>query len=283
MKFKLGEIINVRKIVEEKKEELSFRIDKLNKRGIFPKLALILANDDRASRVYVSNKRKLCHELGILEEEYTFDEKITSEEILNLINKLNGDDSVDGILVQLPLFKHLDEEKILNAISPKKDVDGFHPINLGKLITGEKTTLSCTPKGVMTILDSIGIDLKSKNVVVVGRSRIVGKPMAQLLLNRDATVTICHSKTKDLASYTKNADVLVVAVGSMHIITKDMVKEDAIVIDVGINRVDGKIVGDVDTNSVLEKVKYITSVPGGVGLTTVVSLIENLVEIAEER
>lgn len=279
----MGEIIDVRKIVEEKKEDLKRRIETLRKRNVYPKLALILANEDKASRVYVSNKRKLCNELNVLEEEYTFDEKVTNEELINVIEKLNSDDSVDGILVQLPLFKHLDEDMILNRINPKKDVDGFHPLNLGKLITGEDTTVSCTPKGIMTILDSLSIDLKSKNVVVVGRSRIVGKPMAQLLLNRDATVTICHSRTKELEAYTKKADILVVAVGVPHLITKEMVKDDAIVIDVGINRVDGKIIGDVDTENVLDKVRYITSVPGGVGLTTVVSLIENLVEIAERR
>lgn len=283
MNFKLGEIIDVRKIVEEKKEDLKRRIETLRKRNVYPRLALILANEDKASRVYVSNKRKLCNELNVLEEEYTFDEKVTNEELINIIEKLNSDDSVDGILVQLPLFKHLDEDMILNRINPKKDVDGFHPLNLGKLITGEDTTVSCTPKGIMTILDSLSIDLKSKNVVVVGRSRIVGKPMAQLLLNRDATVTICHSRTKELEEYTKKADILVVAVGVPHLITKEMVKDDAIVIDVGINRVDGKIIGDVDTKNVLDKVRYITSVPGGVGLTTVVSLIENLVEIAERR
>lgn len=279
----MGEIIDVRKIVEEKKEDLKRRIETLRKRNVYPRLALILANEDKASRVYVSNKRKLCNELNVLEEEYTFDEKVTNEELINIIEKLNSDDSVDGILVQLPLFKHLDEDMILNRINPKKDVDGFHPLNLGKLITGEDTTVSCTPKGIMTILDSLSIDLKSKNVVVVGRSRIVGKPMAQLLLNRDATVTICHSRTKELEAYTKKADILVVAVGVPHLITKEMVKDDAIVIDVGINRVDGKIIGDVDTKDVLDKVRYITSVPGGVGLTTVVSLIENLVEIAERR
>lgn len=279
----MGEIIDVRKIVEEKKEDLKRRIETLRKRNVYPRLALILANEDKASRVYVSNKRKLCNELNVLEEEYTFDEKVTNEELINIIEKLNSDDSVDGILVQLPLFKHLDEDMILNRINPKKDVDGFHPLNLGKLITGEDTTVSCTPKGIMTILDSLSIDLKSKNVVVVGRSRIVGKPMAQLLLNRDATVTICHSRTKELEEYTKKADILVVAVGVPHLITKEMVKDDAIVIDVGINRVDGKIIGDVDTKNVLDKVRYITSVPGGVGLMTVVSLIENLVEIAERR
>lgn len=279
----MGEIVNVKEIVEKKKNELKERIEILKERNVFPKLALILANDEAASRVYVGNKRKLCHELGVLEEEYTLDENVTNEELINIITKLNNDDSVDGILVQLPLYKHLDEAKILDSISPDKDVDGFHPLNLGRLMINEKTTVSCTPKGVMTILDSLGTDLTGKNAVIVGRSRIVGKPMTNLLLNRNATVTMCHSKTKNLKEYTSNADILVVAVGVPHIITKDMVKKDAIVLDVGINRIDGKLKGDVDTQDVLEKVKYITSVPGGVGLTTVVSLIENLVEIAEKR
>lgn len=279
----MGEIVNVKEIVESKKIELKKKVEKLKEKNIFPKLALILANDEAASRIYVGNKRKLCNELGILEEEYTLDESVTNEELIEIIQKLNNDESVDGILVQLPLYRHLDEAKILDSISPNKDVDGFHPLNLGKLMIGEKANVSCTPKGVMTILESLNIDLSGKNAVVIGRSRIVGKPMAQLLLNKNATVTMCHSKTKNLEEFTKNADILVVAVGVPHIIKKDMVKEGSIVLDVGINRVDGKIRGDVDTLDVLEKVKYVTSVPGGVGLTTVVSLVENLVEIAEKR
>lgn len=279
----MGEIVNVKEIVESKKIELKKKVEKLKEKNIFPKLALILANDEAASRIYVGNKRKLCNELGILEEEYTLDESVTNEELIEIIQKLNNDESVDGILVQLPLYRHLDEAKILDSISPNKDVDGFHPLNLGKLMIGEKANVSCTPKGVMTILESLNIDLSGKNAVVIGRSRIVGKPMAQLLLNKNATVTMCHSKTKNLEEFTKKADILVVAVGVPHIIKKDMVKEGSIVLDVGINRVDGKIRGDVDTLDVLEKVKYVTSVPGGVGLTTVVSLVENLVEIAEKR
>lgn len=279
----MGSIVDVRSIVEEKKVELKTRIEKIKEGGRSPKLALILANHEAASRVYVGNKRKLCQELGVLEEEFVLEEDITTEELVIKIKELNQDDSVDGILVQLPLYSHLNEEAILDAIDPKKDVDGFHPLNLGKLLIGEKTLVSCTPKGVMTILKSLGVDLNGKEAVVIGRSRIVGKPMAQLLLKENATVTMCHSKTKDLASYTKRADILVVAVGKPHVVTKEMVKEGAIVLDVGINRIDGKLVGDVDTQGVLEKVEYVTSVPGGVGLTTVVSLLENLVEVAENR
>lgn len=279
----MGEIVNVKEIVENKKIELKNRIRLLNKRNISPKLALILANDEAASRVYVGNKRKLCHELNVLEEEYTFDEKITTKQLLEVIEKLNNDSSVDGILVQLPLYSHLDESRILDAISPKKDVDGFHKVNLGGLMVNEDGIIPCTPKGIMTILKSLKVDLNGKNAVIVGRSRIVGKPMASLLLNENATVTICHSKTKDLKSYTSMADILIVAVGKPCIISKDMVKENAIILDVGINRVDDKLKGDVDTQDVLSKVKYVTKVPGGVGLTTVISLIENLVEIAEKR
>ncbi len=279
----MGTIIDVKEIVKNKKEELKVRIEKLRQNQVIPKLAVILASNDSASRVYVGNKRKLCQELNVLEEEYILDENVTNEDLISLISRLNEDKSVDGILVQLPLYPHLDESRILNTIIPSKDVDGFHPYNLGKLVIGEDTIVSCTPKGVMTILDSLGMDLAGKNAVVIGRSRIVGKPMAQLLLARNATVTVCHSKTKNLEEYTKKADILVVAIGKPHFIHQAMVKEGACVIDVGINRVDGKLKGDVDTQDVLEKVKYITSVPGGVGLTTVVSLIENLVEIAEKR
>ncbi len=279
----MGTIIDVKEIVKNKKEELKVRIEKLRQNQVIPKLAVVLASNDSASRVYVGNKRKLCQELNVLEEEYILDENVTNEDLISLISRLNEDKSVDGILVQLPLYPHLDESRILNTIIPSKDVDGFHPYNLGKLVIGEDTIVSCTPKGVMTILDSLGMDLAGKNAVVIGRSRIVGKPMAQLLLARNATVTVCHSKTKNLEEYTKKADILVVAIGKPHFIHQAMVKEGACVIDVGINRVDGKLKGDVDTQDVLEKVKYITSVPGGVGLTTVVSLIENLVEIAEKR
>lgn len=279
----MGTIIDVKEIVKNKKEELKVRIEKLRQNQVIPKLAVILASNDSASKVYVGNKRKLCQELNVLEEEYILDENVTNDDLISLISRLNEDKSVDGILVQLPLYPHLEESRILNTIIPSKDVDGFHPYNLGKLVIGEDTIVSCTPKGVMTILDSLGMELAGKNAVVIGRSRIVGKPMAQLLLARNATVTVCHSKTKNLEEYTKKADILVVAIGKPHFIHQAMVKEGACVIDVGINRVDGKLKGDVDTQDVLEKVKYITSVPGGVGLTTVVSLIENLVEIAEKR
>ena len=280
----MGEKINVKDIVKRKKEELKKKVEFLKKEGIQPKLAVILASEDEASKIYVGKKRKMCDELGIEQVEYIFDRNITTENIVDIVEKLNKDRSVNGILVQLPLFKHIDMDKVLDTISDKKDVDGFHPLTLGKLFIGEKETfISCTPKGIMTILDDIGTDYEGKHAVIVGRSRIVGKPISQLLLKRGATVTVCHSKTKDISVFTKQADILVAAVGRPHIITKDMIKPGAIVIDVGINRVDGKILGDVDTENALEVCSKITPVPGGVGLTTVLSLLENVVQAAQEQ
>lgn len=281
----MGEIINVKEIVEGKKEKIKDKVQKLNKKGIYPKLAVILANNEEASKIYVGKKQKMCKELGIEEVEYILDEKTTTKKVLEVIERLNEDPTVDGILVQLPLFKHLDEHQILEAISYKKDVDGFHPLNMGRLLTNtsEDTLVACTPKGIMWIIDSLGKDIEGMNAVVVGRSVIVGKPISQLLLSRGATVTTCHSKTKDLKSHTKNADILVVATGVPGLITKDMVKKGAIVIDVGINRIENKIVGDVDTKNVAKKADYITPVPGGVGITTVAALMDNLVTIASKR
>lgn len=279
----MGDIINVKEIVERKKQDLKEKIGNLKQGGVIPKLVVIHANQDEASNIYISKKRKMCEELGILEEEYDFDENVKQEEILELLDKLNKDESVHGILVQLPIYNHLDSKEILETISPKKDVDGFHPINIGKLMQGVGGVVPCTPKGVMTILDELNIDIEGKNATVIGRSIIVGRPMASLLLNKGATVTTCHSKTTDLKEHTKNADILVVAVGVPHLVTEDMVKENAIVIDVGINRIDGKLIGDVDTENVAKKVKYITPVPGGVGLTTVYTLMENLIELTENN
>lgn len=280
----MGEKINVKEIVTRKKEELKDRVNSLKKMGIQPKLSVVLASEDEASKIYVGKKRKMCEELGIEQDEHILDESVTTDEVVDIINTLNKDKSVNGILVQLPLFKHLDMDRVLDTISEKKDVDGFHPLTLGKLFIGEKETfVSCTPKGIMTILDDIGVECEGKHAVIVGRSRIVGKPISQLLLKRGATVTVCHSKTKDISLYTKQADILVAAVGKPHIITKDMVKKDAIVIDVGINRIDGKILGDVDTENVLEVCDKITPVPGGVGLTTVLSLLENVVQATIEQ
>ena len=280
----MGEKINVKEIVKRKKEELKVEVDALKSKGINPKLAVILASEDEASKIYVGKKRKMCEEMGILQEEFILDNTVQTQDVVDIIEKLNEDKSVSGILVQLPLFKHLDMDRILDSISYKKDVDGFHPLTLGKLFIGEdETFISCTPKGIMTILDDIGTEYEGKHAVVVGRSRIVGKPISQLLLKRGATVTICHSKTKDISSFTRQADILVAAVGRAHIITKDMIKPGAIVVDVGINRIDGKILGDVDTENALEVCDKITPVPGGVGLTTVLSLLEKVVQAAKEQ
>lgn len=277
-----GILIDVKSIVENKKIFLKKKVNELKRNGIVPKLAVILANDLDASKIYVRKKREMCSELGVEEIEYMLDKDTTTEKVLDIINRLNDDDSVHGILVQLPVFKHLDERKILESISPKKDIDGFHPLNIGKLLMGKPEIVACTPRGIMSIIESTGVDLTSKTAVVVGRSIIVGKPVSALLLNKNATVITCHSKTKNLKKYTKMADVLVVAAGVPHLITSDMVKKNAIVIDVGINRIDGKIIGDVDTENVLDVAKYVTPVPGGVGITTVVSLLENLIDMASK-
>lgn len=280
----MGEKINVKDIVKRKKEELKQKVESLKERGIQPKLAVILASEDEASKIYVGKKRKMCDELGIEQVEYIFDKSVTTEKIVDTVKKLNSDKTVNGILVQLPLFKHIDMDKVLDIISDKKDVDGFHPLTLGKLFIGEKETfIPCTPKGIMTILDDIKTEYEGKHAVIVGRSRIVGKPISQLLLKRGATVTVCHSKTKDISIYTKQADILVAAVGKPHIITENMIKPGAIVIDVGINRVDGKILGDVDTENALKVCSKITPVPGGVGLTTVLSLLDNVVQAVQEQ
>lgn len=277
-----GILIDVKSIVENKKLTLKKKVNELKRNGIVPKLAVILANDLDASKIYVRKKREMCSELGVEEIEYMLDKDTTTEKVLDIINRLNEDDSVHGVLVQLPVFKHLDERKILEAISPKKDIDGFHPLNLGKLLMGKPEIVACTPRGIMSIIESTGVDLTSKTAVVVGRSIIVGKPISALLLNKNATVITCHSKTKNLKKYTKMADVLVVAAGVPHLITSDMVKKNAIVIDVGINRIDGKVIGDVDTENVLDVARYVTPVPGGVGITTVVSLLENLIDMASK-
>ena len=274
-------IVNVKEIVENKKKELIEKVKKLNEKNVYPKLAIIKASDDKASDIYIGKKRNLCKEIGILEEEYIFDENVTNEDVINTIKKLNSDEKVHGILVQLPLFKFLDEKKVLDALDPNKDVDGLTKMNFGKLAVGEKSIIPCTPKGILTILESLNEDISGKNVTVVGRSILVGKPMSMLMLKEGATVTTCHSKTKDLKEHTKNADILIVAVGKPALITKDMVKKGATVIDVGITRTEDGIKGDVDAKEVDKVAKFVTPVPGGVGLTTVLSLMQNVIEIAE--
>lgn len=237
-----------------------------------------MVGNNPASEIYVRNKRKACAEVGIKEELYQFAENTSEEEILNCIIKLNNDESINGIMVQSPLPNHLDEDKIMNYIVPEKDVDGFGISSLGYLASNEEKFISATPYGIIKLLEHENISLAGKNVVIVGRSKIVGRPLALAMLNRDATVTIAHSKTKNLKDITKEADILVVAIGKANFINEDYIKQDAIVIDVGINRVDGKVIGDVDFESCSKKASYITPVPGGVGPMTIAMLLTNVVE-----
>jgi methylenetetrahydrofolate dehydrogenase (NADP+)/methenyltetrahydrofolate cyclohydrolase len=248
-----------------------------------PGLAAVLVGDNPASRVYVGIKRRTCEEVGIYSELYELPEKTTEKELLQLIRKLNSNDRIHAILVQLPLPGHISAERVFSEVALEKDVDGFNSVNIGRLVSGNESFVPCTPKGIIRLLEQAGIEIKGKNAVVVGRSSIVGKPTALMLLNRNATVTICHSKTKNLEEITRRADILVVAVGRPKLITPDMVKEGGVVIDVGINRIGGKLVGDVDFGSVKEKAGWITPVPGGVGPMTVAMLLENTVEAAKRR
>ena len=268
-----------KKISNEIKDELKEEIIRLNKEGIKVKLVVVLVGDNSASEVYVRNKQKACEYVGIESETYNLPESTSQSELLELVNKLNNDKEVSGILVQLPLPKHIDEDFIIKTISPLKDVDGFHPENVGKLSIGQKGYVSCTPSGVIELLKRYNIDIEGQNCVIIGRSNIVGKPMAMLLLRENATVTICHSKTKDLKEFTQKADILIAAIGRAKFITADYVKEDAIVIDVGMNRdEEGKLCGDVDFEDVKDKVKAITPVPGGVGPMTIAALLRNVVD-----
>ena len=252
-----------------------------NSYGFAPGLAVILVGTDPASQVYVRNKHRACEELGMTSFEYTLPEDTKEEELIALLNKLNADNAVHGILVQLPLPKHINEERVIKTIIPQKDVDAFHPQNVGALTLGKPILAPCTPAGIMEMFDRYDIPIEGKNCVIIGRSNIVGKPMALLMLSRNATVTVCHSKTKDLASVTSKADILIAAIGRPRFVTADMVKEDAVVIDVGINRLpDGKLCGDVDFEGVAPKASYITPVPGGVGPMTITMLMKNTFEAA---
>jgi len=278
------EILNGKEVAKKTRENLKQKVEKMKQEGICPKLAVIMVGEDSASQIYVRNKSKVCNEIGIEFEEYLLPEETKQEELLTLIKKLNEDKKINGILLQSPIPKHLDINEAFRTISPEKDVDGFHPSNVGKLVLGQDTFISCTPFGIIKILEEYNIDLEGKNAVVIGRSNIVGKPMSQCLLNRNATVTICHSRTKNLAEITKQADILVAAIGKPQFVTKDMVKDGAVVIDVGINRgTDGKLKGDVDFENVKEKAGYITPVPGGVGPMTIAMLMENVVRATENQ
>lgn len=243
-------------------------------------LAVIIVGNDPASKIYVSNKIKSCEETGIRSFSYELPENSTDEDVISLIQELNANENVDGLLVQVPLPKHLNERKILSYITVEKDVDGFCATNVGNLLLGRECNKACTPAGIITLIKSTGVDIQGKHAVVIGRSNTVGKPVALMLLEMNATVTVCHSKTENLAQVCKTADVIVAAVGRKHIVTADMVKEGAIVIDVGMNRVDGKLYGDVDFDNVSEVAGYITPVPGGVGPMTVTMLLHNTVKVA---
>ncbi|MDR0978345.1 MAG: bifunctional methylenetetrahydrofolate dehydrogenase/methenyltetrahydrofolate cyclohydrolase FolD [Lachnospiraceae bacterium] len=275
----MAQIINGKEVAMNVRKSLKTEVDLLRANGIIPKFAVIMVGDNSASKIYIKNKTNACNELGIECEEYILSETTNMEELLDLINSLNKRNEISGILLQSPIPKHLDIDKAFKAISPSKDVDGFNPENVGKLCLNQDCFISCTPNGVMKLLEEYKIDIEGKNAVVIGRSNIVGKPMLQCLLNKNATVTICHSKTKNLTEITKKADILVAAIGKPNFVTKDMVKEDAVVIDVGINRMeDGSICGDVDFKNVSDVCSYITPVPGGVGPMTVAMLMSNIVK-----
>ncbi|RUA08052.1 MAG: bifunctional methylenetetrahydrofolate dehydrogenase/methenyltetrahydrofolate cyclohydrolase FolD [Fusobacteria bacterium] len=276
----MNKLIDGKRISSEIKEELKKEVEEIVKIGErAPGLAVVIVGENPASKVYVRSKVRTCESLGLYSEKYTLEEDVTEEELLKLIEKLNEKEAIDGILVQLPLPKHIDEDKVIEAIAPNKDVDGFSPVNLGKLITGKCEFNPCTPYGIMELLKRYEIELSGKDVVIVGRSNIVGKPLSIMMTNESATVTLCHSRTKDIKAKTLEADIVVVAVGIEKFLKEDMVKEGSIVIDVGINRdSNGKLCGDVDFDQVSKKTKLITPVPGGVGPMTIAMLMKNTVK-----
>ena len=277
-------LIDGKAISAATRADIKAQVDKLRAQGVTPGLAVIIVGDDPASRVYVNNKKKACEQLGIMSEEYALPAETTEEQLLGIIRTLNAREDIDGILCQLPLPDHIDEKAVINAIDPQKDVDAFHPVNVGKIMIGDYSFLPCTPAGVMELLRRSGIDVCGKRCVVIGRSNIVGKPMAMLLLHANATVTVCHSRTVGLADICREADIIVAAVGKADFVTADMVKDGAVVIDVGMNRrADGKLCGDVDFDAVSKKASAITPVPGGVGPMTITMLMQNTVTSAELR
>lgn len=278
----MAEIISGKVVSAAKRREIKERVAKLNEQGKQVGLAVIIVGNNSASRVYVNNKKKACEEVGINSFEFALPEETTQEELLALISKLNGDDKVNGILCQLPLPSHIDEQAVINSIDPSKDVDAFHPFNVGHIMIGDYTFLPCTPAGIMEMLKYYNINVSGKKCVVIGRSNIVGKPMAMLLLKENGTVEICHSRTNNLKEETLSADILVAAVGKAYFVTADMVKDGAVVIDVGMNRnEEGKLCGDVCYEEVEKKASYITPVPGGVGPMTITMLLENTVRAVE--
>lgn len=275
------EIIDGKKLAKEIRGNLKIKCDELKEKGIKPKFAVIMVGNDKASQIYVKNKSKACEEIGIEFEEHLLNENINQAELIKQIEELNNDKTIHGILLQSPIPSHLDINEAFRTIAPEKDVDGFNPVNVGKLCLNQDTFVSCTPYGIMKMFEAYNIDLTGKHVVILGRSNIVGKPLIQCCLNKNATVTVCHSKTKDLEKHTKNADVVIAAIGKSKFVTADMIKQGAVVIDVGINRgEDGKLTGDVDFENVSKKASYITPVPGGVGPMTIAMLMNNVIKTA---
>jgi methylenetetrahydrofolate dehydrogenase (NADP+)/methenyltetrahydrofolate cyclohydrolase len=275
-------IIKGNEVAEKKRAQLKEEVVKLKEQGIVPGLAVILVGEDPASRSYVKGKEKGCEQVGIYSELIELPDTITEERLVAEIDRLNGDDRINGILVQLPLPKHIEEKAIIERISPEKDVDGFHPISVGRMMTGQDTFLPCTPHGILELVKETNLDISGKHVVVIGRSNIVGKPVGQLFLNENATVTYCHSKTQNIKELSKLADILIVAVGRPKMVTADYIKEGAVVIDVGVNRLEtGKLCGDVDFDNVLDVAGYITPVPKGVGPMTITMLLHNTVVSAK--
>lgn len=277
-------IIDGKVLAKKIREKLNEECDELKKEGIQPKLAVVMVGDNPASKIYVRNKSRACNDVGIEYKEYLLKDETTQEELINLIKNLNQDKEINGILLQSPLPQHLNINEAFKVISYAKDVDGFTPSSVGKLCIGEDTFISCTPYGVMKMFEEYNIDLTGKEVVILGRSNIVGKPLIQCCLQKNATVTVCHSKTKNLEEHTKRADVIISAIGKSKFVKADMVKEGAVVIDVGINRgEDGKLTGDVDFENVKEKASYITPVPGGVGPMTIAMLMNNVIKATKEQ
>ena len=273
------ELINGKELAAQIRAELRNENEELKKKGIQAKLAVILVGNDNASKVYVKNKSKACEDVGIEYEEILLDESTTMDKLLKIIDELNARDDINGILLQSPIPKGLDIQKAFNRIKEEKDVDGFNPINAGKLSTGQDCFTPCTPLGIIKMLEKYNIEIAGKNAIVIGRSNIVGKPLAQCLLNKNATVTVCHSKTKNIKEITKQADILISAVGKLNMVTEDCIKDGAVVIDVGMDRnKEGKLVGDVDFENVSKKASYITPVPGGVGPMTIAMLMNNVIK-----
>lgn len=279
-----AEIISGKELAQQKRAEMKEEVEQLKKVGITPGLAVILIGDDPASHSYVKGKVKACEEVGIYSLLIKKPKETTQDELLKIIHELNENDDIHGILVQLPLPGHISEKAVIEAISPEKDVDGFHPINVGKMMIGEESFLPCTPYGIVEMIKSKNIEIEGKHVVVIGRSNIVGKPVGQLLLKENATVTYCHSRTKNIQEFTKQADIVIAAVGKAHLFGKEYFKEGAVVIDVGVNRLEsGKLVGDVIFDEVKEIASYITPVPGGVGPMTITMLLANTIQAAKRK